>query len=36
MREESVPEGLYPTGRTHARAVLEGLQPIGRAHFGED
>lgn len=36
MQEESVPEGLYPTGRTHARAVLEGLQPIGRAHFGED
>ncbi|KAK4818137.1 hypothetical protein QYF61_006736 [Mycteria americana] len=33
--EQSVPEGLYPMERTHARAVHEELQPMGRTHTGE-
>ncbi|PKU37806.1 hypothetical protein llap_11890 [Limosa lapponica baueri] len=33
--EQSVPEGLHPMERTHARAVLEELQLMGRTHIGE-
>lgn len=35
MLEQSVPEGLYPLERIHARAVSEELQTMGRTRIGE-
>lgn len=32
--EQSFPDGLYTTERTHAIAVLEELQPVRRNHVG--
>jgi len=34
--EQSVPEGLHPMERNHARGVLQELQPMGRTAIGED